>query len=111
MSPIAKPVREAIPEPLRRYLPTRQERGKYTGPLSTFAEYHALGVGFAAGIMGLQYAEPLVAYATGNGAGKIRRSGHLKDAAQELGYTAAGIVAGLAVRHLPGATAVLGSVL
>lgn len=99
--PIAEPIRQAIPEPLRRYLPTRQERGKYTGPLSTFSEYHALGVGFAGGIMGLEYAEPIVAYTAGTGGGKVRRSGHLKDAAQELGYTAAGIVGGLLVRNAP----------
>jgi len=92
--PIAEPIRDALPDGLKRYLPSRQERGKYTGPLSTFAEYHAVGVGFAAGVEP-SLLEPVAGYAAGTGAGKCRRSGHLSDAAKELGYTGLGV--GLAV--------------
>jgi len=75
---------------VRPYLPTRQERGSYTGPLSTFAEYHAVGVGFA---LGPHSADVLAAYGAGSGGGKARRSGHLTDAWKELAYV--GLGAGL----------------
>lgn len=71
----------------RQYLPSVQERGRYTGPFSTFAEYHALGVGFA---LGPQSGEVLAAYGAGSGAGKARRSGHLRDAWRELAYVGLG---------------------
>lgn len=88
MSPIAEPVKEWLPEWVEPYLPTRQERGKYTGPLSTFSEYHALGVGFA---LGPEFSGVAAAYAAGSGGGKLRRSGHIRDAMQEVGYTGLGI--------------------
>lgn len=72
----------------RQYLPSVKEKGKYTGPLSTFAEYHALGVGFA---LGPQSGEVLAAYGAGSGAGKARRSGHLTDAWKELAYVGLGM--------------------
>lgn len=81
---------ERVPDPLTRYLPSVKESGKYTGPLSTFAEYHAVGVGFA---LGPRSGEVLAAYGAGSGAGKCRRSGHLTDAWKEMAYV--GVGAGL----------------
>lgn len=77
-----------IADRFRRYLPTVQERGKYTGPFSTFAEYHALGVGFA---LGPQFVDVAAAYGAASGTGKCRRSGHLTDAVKEMGYAGLGI--------------------
>jgi len=73
---------------LKKYLPTVKEKGKYTGPFSTFAEYHAVGVGFA---LGPQFADVAVAYGVGSGGGKTRRSGHLNDAWQEMAYAGIGV--------------------
>lgn len=81
--------------PLTDYLPTTEERGRYTGPFSTLAEYHAVGVGFVAVLVDPDLLEPVIAYGIGSAGGKTRRSGHATDAGKELGYTALG--AGLAV--------------
>ena len=94
-------LRQYVPEPFRKYLPTVQERGAYTGPFSTFAEYHAVGVGYA---LGPERMDLVVAYGTGSGAGKIRRSGHLTDAWKELAYT--GLGAALNAVTVRGASAV-----
>jgi hypothetical protein len=83
-------LRASLPAWASRYLPSVKERGTYTGPLSTFAEYHAVGVGFA---LGPQSGEVLAAYGAGSGGGKARRSGHLTDAWKELAYV--GLGAGL----------------
>lgn len=93
MSPSDSPgraarLRAAAPDWLRPYLPSKQERGRYTGPFSTFAEYHALAVGFA---LGPRFAEVAAAYGTSHGAGKCRRSGHLTDAWKELAYAGLGV--------------------
>lgn len=77
------------------YLPTVQERGRYTGPFSTIAEYHAFAVGFIIVLVDPGLLEPVIAYAVGSGGGKARRSGHVQDAAQELAYT--GLGAGIAI--------------
>jgi hypothetical protein len=84
----------------RDLLPSVQERGRYTGPFSTYAEYHAVGVGFLAMLVNPDLLAPVVAYGVGHGAGKARRSGHATDAAKELGYTALGAALALGVRAL-----------
>jgi hypothetical protein len=81
-------LRGLVPAPLRSLLPTVQERGRYTGPFSTFAEYHALGVGFA---LGPQFQEVAAGYGAGSGGGKCRRSAHLSDAVKELAYAGLGV--------------------
>lgn len=83
---------------LRQYLPTVEERGSYTGPFSTYAEYHAVGVGFIGMLVDPSLLEPVVAYGAGSGAGKARRSGHARDAALELGYTALGAALAILAR-------------
>lgn len=85
---------------LRQYLPTIQERGSYTGPLSTFAEYHSLGIGFIAALAGGDVFTGAVGYALGTGGGKARRSGHMQDAAQEPAYLAVGAALAFGVRAL-----------
>lgn len=80
---------------LKRYWPTVKERLPYTGPLSTFAEYHAVGVGF---VLGPEYAHLVVAYGLTVGGGKTLKSGHMRDAFKELGYVAIGV----ALRMLAG---------
>lgn len=84
----------------RDYLPTIQERGRYTGPFSTFAEYHALGVGFIGALVAPDALEAVVAYGAGSGTGKARRSGHALDAAKELGYTALGAALAIGVKAM-----------
>lgn len=74
---------------LEQFLPTKQERGKHTGLLSTFAEYHALGIGFLGAAA--RQEELVGAYALGTGGGKARRSGHMIDAAKEPAYVALGL--------------------
>jgi len=81
-------LRGLVPASLRPFLPTVQERGRYTGLFSTVAEYHAVGVGFA---LGPQFQEVAAGYGAGSGGGKCRRSGHLSDAVQELGYAGLGV--------------------
>lgn len=72
----------------RQYLPTVRERGAYTGPFSTYAEYHAVGVGF---LLGPEMATEVAAYGVGSGAGRTYGSGHLRDAAREVAYTGLGV--------------------
>lgn len=91
-------IRKAIPDRLRRYLPTREERGKYVGPLSTFAEYHAIGVGFV-GAFNPELLAEVAAYGAGSATGKAKRSGHFKDAAKELAYVGIGAAVGLYMRR------------
>lgn len=81
-------ITQYVPESLRPYLPSVKERGKYTGPFSTFAEYHAVGVGFA---LGPDNVGAVAAYGVGSGSGKIRRSGHLRDAWKEMAYVGIGV--------------------
>lgn len=72
---------------LKRYWPTIDETGSYTGPFSTFAEYHsaAMGLGAAAtcdvGLMTL-----VAAYAVGQGANRKRHSEHWRDLVKEPAY-------------------------
>lgn len=81
-------LREFVPDALRPYLPTVQERGEYTGFLSTFAEFHAIGVGFA---LGPEHVDLVAAYGLGTAGGKAKRSGHLTDAYREMAYTGLGV--------------------
>lgn len=80
----------------RDYLPTTRERGSYQGPLSTYAEYHAIGVGFLAGP---RYAGLLVAYAALR-CSRCALDGHLRDAVSELGYAAVGLTLRIAVETI-----------
>lgn len=42
----------------RRYLPTARERGEWRGLLSTYAEYHSLGIGLGIGVVAAALAQP-----------------------------------------------------
>lgn len=77
------------------YWPTIDERGAYTGPLSTFAEWHslALGVG-AAATCNVALMATVAAYAVGQGANRKRHSTHWRDLAREPAYALGGIAVG-----------------
>jgi ABC-type Fe3+ transport system permease subunit len=91
----------ALPAPFdnrwRAYLPTHDEQGVYRGPLSTFAEYHAVGVGFVVTLISAWLLLPVVYAAV---SGKLQRlSGHTRDAAKELGYVALGAALATVVKR------------
>lgn len=85
---------------LEQYVPTDGERGSYQGFLSTFAEYHAVGVGFLFYLIDPAFLGPIIGYGIGRGSargGEDTRplSGSAWDASKELAYVALGV--GLAI--------------
>ena len=108
--PVPDWLRAIVPQRLRKYLPTNAEGGDYTGPLSTFAEYHALFLGLAVGFTGdTDVLAGVIGYITARG--NEQRKSHWKDAAKELGYTGGGIVLGVALRFLGVSPTILPSLL
>jgi len=70
-----------------RYIPTLDEQGSYTGPFSTFAEYHSFAMGFgAAATCSTVIMSAIAAYAVLQGTRRHRRSGHWRDLAKEPAY-------------------------
>jgi hypothetical protein len=91
---------------------TEEADTDYNGPLSYPGEWHALGVGAALGATYAVTADPEAAAALGSiiyGGGKLG-SRHLRDARDELAYTAGGAALGYVFPDIVAwATSVLGS--
>lgn len=87
------------PDPLDGVIdvPATESGSSYNGVLSHAGEWHAVAVGALAGAVWAATGDPAVASALGTvvyGAGKLGSS-HLRDARQEVAYTAGGAVVGV----------------
>lgn len=88
-------VKEFLPENLKKYWPTVDEEGDYTGPFSRFAEYHAAGIGLgAAATCNVPIMVAVVAYTLGIGGHRKRKGGHWRDLVEEPAYGLGGLAVG-----------------
>ena len=80
----------------RKYLPTAKEQGEWRGLLSTYSEWHALGIGLAIGILAAALARPeLLMTIALIAVGEAEAQGEqLKDVAKEPVLALAGLVVG-----------------
>jgi len=86
--PVSAGLSGLVPGLVRFAWPTRTETGPYTGPLSTLAEFHALGVGYA---LGPRFQEVAADLLTDSESGNRPQSDHLADAVDELAYAGLGV--------------------
>lgn len=91
-----------ILEFFRESAAARERDSDRNGFLSYAGEYHAVGVGFLAAVIGVftgnwELLAVLAAVITG---GREVKNNHLRDAAKEVAYTALGVALGLGVTVL-----------
>lgn len=84
---------------VKKYFPTKEERGKHTGFLSTLAEYHAIAVGFIIYLTNPHLLGLIMAYGVLGSGARVKLTGQYKDAAKEPAYTALGLLLGEAWKH------------
>ena len=82
----------------KKYIPTATERGEWQGLLSTYSEWHSLGIGLAIGIIAAALARPeLLMSIALIAVGEAEAQGEqLRDVAKEPALSLAGLAVGYA---------------